>query len=430
MRYFVDLTGTQGDREDQVIKLIFAAKSDFSYDSSTFCAIDGAVKVNGIDPASLSAISSEVERDEMDKFVLDQLRHVTANLPSGESLTVCSFRSVVQYHTLNDELFEEGRLKFLDLREVFHNVNTNFEPLVAWQDSFMPLADAVKYLVRALKEAGGSERKTNLRGRLAKLNSKFAKDGTGSFSNTPKFISILVSAAQEKNLVHSEGVGPNPNIVLTGNGKVQGQWQELETSKLESSINQDDARDSDRYLTLLRSKGFGPFQEVREAVYDAMEGILDSGAKVTIRDLLYGAVDRVRQDVEEAQQTGRHHLLFDPSRGYPWSRVRSFMSVLLTRCLVLKSGDDLVGATWTELKREVTSFELNWRTRLDSEFIVFLLENGCVINMHTAEDLSGAIYNTRRPSGTEKVEECISYLISEAHRCVVSGHESKLTLAS
>jgi hypothetical protein len=177
----------------------------------------------------------------------------------------------------------------------------------------------------------------------------------------------------------------------------------------------------------MREKLFGPYQEVRDAVYDEIDKLVNGSERRTVRELLYSAVEAVRLQVEEARARGEQHLIKGLERGYPWSNLRAFLTILFTRRPVLRNGDALVTASWRDRGLEVDGADQNWRTMLDAELIVFLLENQCVIDAYSEDDLAGALFNSRRPDAVRRVQDCISHLI-ESNRCEVLGDRLQLVL--
>lgn len=429
-RYIVDLTMKKAANRAQIVSRIRKAYPDF--DTSQSIVIASSDQDKSSDEAQTIVPSPGSTGQEVNEFVVNQIKQLAAEPEGshGDTLTVFSYNYVIEWAVNQDSAL--SGIKYVDLRKV--SATSTPAPISTdWDESFIDSDTVVRYLITVLSLEGGSIKKAGLRDELKKLDSRFERDENNpkAFQNQDYFISRVVNLGISPGYVEQQGGGPNPLILLTPAGKAK--FDQLPPTISANQYPAKPERESDLYLDLFKSEKFGPYQEVRVAVYDQIEKLIRGGegasSKLTIAELFQTAIDNVRKEVEQAIAEGTKCLLKNPEKGYPWSRVRSLLAVLFARCPVLKRGDELVPTSWINMDGLVDGIAENWQDAADAEFIIFLLEKKMKISVHEEEDLAGAIFDSRRPAATEKVRRCIKYLVNSG-RCTVDPHDLTLALAS
>jgi hypothetical protein len=435
---FVDLTAAQNGRERELFDVLIDLQPDVRASASKMLVVtetgqfpDRAVYGMATQLVPLPPGDSMMAAES---FVIDQLEKFVAVVPDGEMLLTCSFRTTLRQHMVANHADFGDRFKFLDLRQVLRAKSGRVaSKTMSWPERFMAEDAALTFLARAVVHRGGTLQQTRLRLALSEVDTRFRKDpAQGRPSDNPKFISLLVNMAKERGLVTLSGEEHNPYISLTPDGArragvtvpVVNQHPTLVVSnEPAATVGTEKDRESERYLKILKSNDFGPFQEVRAAVYDQIDKLIAEEQSIRVRDIVAQSVNNVRSAVDEARTERRVYLIKDLNRNIPWGRFRSFISVLLTRRPVLRSDETALTASWRDLDALVTGIEEDWRVKLDSELIVFLLEHGCELGVYSEEDLAGALFNSRSAVGL--VQDCIALLIKEG-RCEVI--ESSLSI--
>jgi hypothetical protein len=361
--------------------------------------------------------------------VLDELgKLVEEAVDNEEPVIIFSFSPRVKLQVTTEASLQSSQTRFIDLREVIRKTPA-MEALTTWPTDFMPLEQALKAVRQAIVKQGGSLKQTQLRPALVAVNTAFRKDpGRNAVSDNPKFISLIVREASDNGLIELQGSSADPLLKLRNPAPLV---HVDETAEHEAIMTAEPAlpaaslsrvtegnRESDRYLDLLRKHHIGPFQEVRIAIYDAIEAALDGSQPVTIRSLLSDSVQKVRDEIDDGRKDGRLYLIKSMDRNMPWGRVRGFITLLMSRAPVLLSGEEALSASWTNLNHDVDGLAEDWRLKLDSQLICFLLEHGCLLGIYSEEDLAGALYNDR--SKTSEVQDCFAYL-DQSGLCTVDA---------
>lgn len=322
---------------------------------------------------------------------------------NDEPALVASFQRILESRFGSNT--EYPKVEYYDLRQTLPNSKAQ-----AWPEAYYPLKGALKKLELAIQRNGGTVRMTNLRPALTILDQKFKKNVIHPTPlDAPGCMGILVQEAVVRGIVRTEGHASNPFISLTANaGTTQAaQVDSIPHGSVVESISFE--RESDRYVHLLRKANLGPFQQVRWAIYDALEESLANQGAATVGSLLDCAVKKVRSDVESARVDGKQYLV-RMNVNLPWSQVRSFLGLLCTRAPVLQTAQGEVRADWSNLGEVVTGLVDSWRQVLDAQLVVYLIDSGCSINQYTEVELSGAIYNSRLK--LENVQLLLQYLLA------------------
>lgn len=434
MLCIADLASVTNGRERDLIDVLYRHYPEVR---------SGTVALLVTDPGLFSEFRAEViavpdgATTDRDRFVIDNVDDAIAKAPTDERVLVGSFRTVLEYHLAQNRT-SNRQVDFLDFRHLLRLTSgKSTGQLDSWPLAFMPLDEALNNLTAAVR-AKGTLKQTQLRGALEKENPAWTKiKGRNAPQDDSKIISIIVNEGVAKGAIALSGNSNDPYISLAGTDGSRGTvgavtvrgataGQRTPTSATIAGGVVDPAsggRDSDRYIRALRDGQLGPYQEVRTAVYDAIDNILaDRAGAISIRDLISQAVDTVRESIEAARLEGRQYLINSMTRNLPWGAVKAFVTLLMIRQPVIQTvGGDLVTADWTNLSKSVEALVPDWQVILDSDLIVFLISRGFTINAYSEEDLSGALFDNRR--AVEKVERCIAYLI-EKRICELSPEYS------
>ncbi|MFF4040672.1 hypothetical protein [Streptomyces sp. NPDC001816] len=366
----------------------------------------------------------------VENFVAQQVEQILAR---GETVKILSFHANVKERVLYMNTQYPGRIHFEPLNR-YSQGGLPGEPL-RWDETFMPEEEAVDAVISALADAPSPMHKTSLRPRLAARDPRFDK-GYSEFTSKAGFVSVLLSLARKRGFVEVIGEEPGQLIALTATGRaalpegtatgsrqVGGRGGRVGLSRTPSGgspAHGSRIRKSDQFIDILRHEGnFGPFQEVRTAVYQEMEKqVTEHPGEFSVHDLICKAASVTRD-------TRSNELLHDPEKPFPWSNVIDFIVRLVNRRAVLISDGNLVRHTWTEMAKEVDALDDDWQLKLDGELVLFLLENGTPVSVHDIGDLAGALYNSHNPESRRRVIEVVRLLLEE-NRVIDQDSDLKL----
>ncbi|TMQ96856.1 hypothetical protein ETD83_20755 [Actinomadura soli] len=326
---------------------------------------------------------------------------------SGVAVSVASFRgSVKSVAEMLDTI--HGGVEFIHLG-TFAPPTAGGERL-DWDDDWMKREDAVNTLVRAIGAASGQSRMTDLRKHLSARDPRFQKQ-VGTFTARPKFMSTLVSLAEERGLVAvvpTANGDNNPQIALTAAG-----YSRLSPASPVSpavsaapaapvSPNGQEPRSlSHQCVDVLRQNNMGPFQELRQDIYRELERLVEDKSR-TVDQLIRDAVHAVRDKSQDAPSKS--------GKRFPWSRIRAFLTRLTRQVPVFLSGDKPVTVSLGNNGTVVDGLAGDWWQMLDGELICFVLGKGVAITQYDYEELAGALYNSRSTASYDKVQEVVDYL--------------------
>ncbi|WP_405993162.1 hypothetical protein [Streptomyces sp. NBC_00986] len=423
MHYIADLTKCHPGTEGPVLEGLLQARPQQSDDTLEVLLLSSQEepKAPGIDFTSLEAGGGS-EDSQVSAHVL---RAITEFRQAETAVAVASFRPAVK------KVAEAIEAAFGDVEYIYLNQfsppsgNGSAVESYSWDDDFMPRDEAVDALVRALNRAKIPVRMTQLRKSLQAHDARFQK-AAGSFSSRPRFLSVLISLAEERGLVaHRESLlGDGNNFIeLTERGLAYVAEKESGTSYAQSvppsaAIAEGESR-SDQFITTLRKASLGPFQEVRWAVYEEIDKLAQAGecsAAFLIRD----AVSYVRD--HKASE------LVKTNKPFPWARVRTFISNLASMAPVFISRGELVQNLLLQGDRQVDELSPKWKLVLDGELLCFLLAQGIEITTDDIPALAGALYNSRRDEAYDRTLEMIGCLV-QSNRITTAGiHPPRLVL--
>lgn len=144
----------------------------------------------------------------------------------------------------------------------------------------------------------------------------------------------------------------------------------------------------------------GPFEMVREAIYDEIQAIAFSDARLSANQIVHESVKAVRQD--HATPAGK--------KGLPWERVRSFMKALLWEEPVLMSSGNLVRPEAGFEKPIVDHLDPDFRDKLDARIILFLLDTGVHVYLTDVPSLATLLFNSPKDENHPRVERLLESL--------------------
>ncbi|MEU5631486.1 hypothetical protein ACH47C_11165 [Streptomyces rishiriensis] len=408
MQYIVDITRTHAGYEDAVVRNFLESIDRKSSDHIEILLTDRQYVIASLDESNLALTTFPATAGEA-KIAATVTDRVVSSLVDGEYVTVASFRPLIKQQVESLSLNQSHRVKFIPLAEFAPTATT--ASTKSWPHDFMPREEAISHLLATLAHFGGPVRKTDIRGYLQTRDPKFRKQ-IGTFAAQPKFISHLVSLAQEEDLLVQEPFGdPNPYISLTPVGRQRARVEFGDLSKREDrkpnpvqreSRTSGSTRRSDDFINVLKSAGLGPFQQVRLTIYEEIERLVKE-QQPTPPKLIRDAVHAARESWTQSQE----------EKPLPWAKIREFFISLVNRHQVLLSSGKPVSHSWSEAESRVDSLADEWKTRLDGELICFLLASKVKLSLADIADISGALYNSRRDEYFDRVLYVVQWLLRE-----------------
>jgi hypothetical protein len=304
MRALVDLSTITGSEEQSRLDAFLSAHPDVNPAMLTVLAPTGAVSV----PDGANHVATDGDPGQRWAAVEEAVSSFMS-IPNEPGL-VGSFQTSVK-DLVGKNAVDSKSPQFYDLRELIRSRSH----ALGWPEKYYPVKNALDLLRRALVQKGGSMRLTQVRPALTLQDARFRKNPKAPTPlDAQNIVALLLKEAQSKKIVTLSGPDDNPVIEL---GEVEA------PVAVATNVH---PRESDRYLALLRDAGMGPFQQVRWAVYDAIDEALATQEQLTVGDLLDSAVRKVRSEVEAAAVEGRDYLVKSGQR-LPWSQVRGFIGL-------------------------------------------------------------------------------------------------------
>jgi hypothetical protein len=284
-------------------------------------------------------------------------------------------------------------------------------PATAWDNSFMPEAEATGILVEAMVNTPShSVEKVDVRALLKARDPRFGKEA-GGFAAAPRFVSLLLDSARRRGLVIIEGQHPRTTVSLTEAGIRSAQARVKPAAPdvrvvpaPKADVTADPASAvtrSAQFISALRSANLGPFMSVRTAVYQQIDATISEEPKA------------LKKVVSEAVSAVREADMIPVPDGFPWSRVRLFIESLMRRRPVALSDGDPIALGWVNGERQVNAMLEDWQLRLDGELVLHLIDQGMNIRMDDLPDLAGALYNGRDSGETDRAFEVVARLAAD-----------------
>lgn len=280
--------------------------------------------------------------------------------------------------------------------------------------------EALAVLKAALEGKGATSRatavqQTNLRPLMSSRDARFYKANPAT--NAPNYISSLLQRAQHAGLVGVESVANNPWIWLAA----KPQLDLIDTGKatfgkvVEAAANAPggaadvvaktplgkgtNTRPEEIYTAILRNHKMGPFANVRDDLYAALEKL--SGQKMPLDRLITACITKA-QEAHTAQKDSK----------IPWkTSIRNFLVKLLTRRPVLRDAEDnYVTPSFHTGQTAIHGVDPEFRNMLDGDLVMFLLEQGAEIKYEDRGSVVGALYMTRDSNFQDQLDDVFAYL--------------------
>ncbi|TDD29509.1 hypothetical protein E1287_30795 [Actinomadura sp. KC06] len=407
MYRLIDLTRAHAGTEGAILEAFNAAHDGPPPTAVEYIAVPGQARPDGTDGHIWTELPGTVDDAAVTAAVHERVGKAHE---SGVEISVASFRgSVKSVVEMLDTI--HGGVEFIHLG-TFAPPTTGGERL-DWDDAWMKREDAVNTLVHAIGASSGQSRMTDLRKHLSARDPRFRKQA-GTFTARPKFMSTLVSLAEERGLVAVVPTGTgdnNPQIALTAAG-----YSRLAPA---SPVSPSDASASSAPLApvpaagheprslshlcvdVLRQNNMGPFQELRQDIYRELERLVEEKSR-TADQLIRDAVHAVRDKSQDAPSKS--------GKKFPWSRIRAFLTRLTRQLPVFLSGGTPVAVSLGNNGTVVDGLADDWWQMLDGELICFVLGKGVAITQYDYEELAGALYNSRSTASYDKVQEVVDHL--------------------
>lgn len=433
MFVLVDLTRAFKGTEDSVLRAFMLDQRFEGADVVECLLLSSQVQPQSDFNVTFTRMPAEAATEES-AIAATIYNKINEALQGHHRVLVASFRAAVRSIVETHGLINPGRVDFFHLA-AFSVPGSGKKD--EWDPSFMPLSEAVEILVGALSVARVPVRMTSIRGLLEARDSRFRKI-PGTASARPGLISSIVEEAARENLVkliHAHAQDNNPVIQLAPAGEARGsisagsmpmptyaggspvpQVSDATRQSVASSVGRSM---SDIYIDTLRQANFGPFQEVRWAVYEEIDNLLGNGPK-TFYALIRDAVANVRK-AREAEPVRTN-------KPFPWSKVRAFIGTLVNRVPVFLHEGTPVQYSWDQVNVEVDAAAEDWRISLDGELVCFLLQNGCSITFNDMPSLAGALYNSRRDELQDRAISVIMHLLHTGKVVVDSNDGTQISL--
>lgn len=266
-------------------------------------------------------------------------------------------------------------------------------------------SEAVALLVEVLKQKGADSpakaiKKTALRPLMSERDARFFKANPAT--GNAYYIGSLLTRARAAGLIEVEARANNADIWLGRPSQMNLMGVSRAAAPTPAAMN--DApkprlSSEEHYDQILRSNTMGPFANVRDELYAALEEILSR--KLTLDKLL-----------TECITTAKSKLQGERDKGIPWGKVRAFFVALLTRCPVLRDSDGKpVTPCFQSMRAVIESVDADFKEKLDGELVLFILENGAEIRYVDMPALVATLYMTRE----EKFENRLTDVLARLH---------------
>jgi hypothetical protein len=271
-----------------------------------------------------------------------------------------------------------------------------------WDETHMPATEALQLLQSILSRQPGFQMyKASLRPALATVDPRFSLS-SGSWAAEGHVIGSLVSLGEEHDLIETIGSNPasvrirlksGPTAAITTPEAPVPDQQPVDVPPTRAGEST-----SARFITTLREAGMGPFLSVRLAVYTEIDRVLET-ERLPLRELIASAVRAVRDSGLEDPET------------FPWSRVRSFIELLMSKTAVaISESGERFRFTWQQSGTVVAGLEEGWQLMLDGELILALLGAGEPLDLRDVPDLAGALFNGRDDDKLDRVFQAVERL--------------------
>ncbi|WP_149264992.1 hypothetical protein [Actinomadura sp. K4S16] len=426
MYRLIDLTRAHAGTETAILEAFEAAYPGVPATTTEYITVPERARPAGTGDHLWTEITGTVDDAAVTKVVYERVAEARG---SGGPICVASFRASVKNVAEMLDAVHGGGVEFVHLSS-FAPPSTGGETF-DWDDTWMRREDAVNTLVHVIGHSSARVRMTDLRKLLAAHDPRFRKQ-VGTFTARPKFMSTLVSLAVERNLVAittTTAGDNNPYVELTpaGRSRLAPAPAPVQSPPPVSAAAhvvpppQEPRSLSHLCVDVLRQNDMGPFQELRERIYNEIERLVGEKSRTPDR-LIRDAVQAVRDKSDDAPSKS--------GRKFPWGRVRAFLAKLTRQVPVFLSQGEPVAVSLGNNGGVVDALADDWWRMLDGELVCFILGKGVVITQYDYEELAGALYNSRQPQYYDKAQEVVDYLAGAGRISEAPGDEMRIVLAA
>ncbi|WP_162943771.1 hypothetical protein [Arthrobacter celericrescens] len=418
----IDITGAKAHTEQRAL----AALVDFA----ALSADDSVVIIAGfnqnfppINNVNETATSDdETIRISEDTLLVDEkfaeriMNEVQHRLDQGGEVILYSFLSRVG-DAFRSKFAGIPAASYESIGRIMAGTAADSAVTVNWDSRFMDEDEAVSHLVSAVASRPEGVYQTALHDLLVQRDKRFEKRD-GSFTSSKGFMKLLVKLGIERGLIGVLKDGQNPtNPMLTvsstparGAGNhtaVHGTTSPTPEARREkpSPGSGSGSRElAQYYWDLMREHRVGPYQQVREHIYNALERSVqestDHGPTSTAEEIIERAIAVVRK--AWVIPNGRKNL--------PWDDVQEFLRKLLREEPVLRSGEQLIGPWYGIGEPKVTDILPKFRERLDGQCLRFLL-NLSEVSVSEKAALASVLFNSPTEDNQRRVQDIIEGML-------------------
>jgi len=168
---------------------------------------------------------------------------------------------------------------------------------------------------------------------------------------------------------------------------------------------------SEVFQEILIKSNLGPFPDHRPLVYDAIEKLVNDGAKVRVSELFKRAViDAKAAAAERNKAAGREPRVDDRL----WAGIAKFSEQLLLEAKVLIGPEgEVLGKDWRSRSLPVHELAPRWRAMCDGLLVLGLIDAGEVISSVEAKNVSRAIYHSSSEESEMWVNDAVLFLLEQ-----------------
>lgn len=384
MKYVIDLSGAKAKTEDETVRSLednVVAEDSLTYLASVrqdFTARDDARVVRYLD--------TELMDDSAHMEAI--FRQVDSALGDAGDVTIASYLPRVGTHIASkysdNEAVSFEHLARLTRRDAPTTTTAANDSTV----TMMPDDEIVSHVVGAIGSArSGVVDQTMLRPLLISRDARFDKEAGPLEWTQQGFVGRIVELAVAAGLVRvSPGAkAPSTHLSLTTAGQRAFASQAEPGARREhpSVADREEGKDPkvQEWWDALASHGYGPFQQVRQDLYDTLRTMIE-------RDP--GGVDGInliKQATRHVRETSDFKL--------PWQKVQEFLRTLLREELVLVANGVLISPRFGVDEPKIDSLADSFDLALDARLVILLVKIGGVVHHDDTWRLAAALYNKR-----------------------------------
>lgn len=279
-----------------------------------------------------------------------------------------------------------------------------------WPADLLPLEDALKSLLVALRKRGAYSKdtavwQTDVRRLLSDEEPRLDKRHPHPRAQTRGLISMLIRAARDRKVIATEeraGGGVNPKVWLVPSAVSSPNIRSSDDSG--SGPHQNPSR-SQVFLNILRRLGLHPNPRVRLLLWESLK--LEVNQLAGKPEALAALVRRAIKNTREMAETRGVQL----GTNYPWKKLRGFVyKVMQEAPVLLDETNHPTAPSISTLHTNVSGLLTDWELWLEAVLVVELVRECQDIALADIEYLAGALYFSRSEESIEKVENTLLFL--------------------